>query len=84
MEVFSTVVNQLDALIWSMALVGLCLGAGFYLSLRLGFPQVRLIVDMLRLLFGDKKSEHGISSSYNKFCKQDIRLVYKAYFSFYN
>ena len=62
MEVFSTVVNQLDSLIWSMALVGLCLGAGFYLSLRLGFPQVRLIVDMLRLLFGDKKSEHGISS----------------------
>ena len=38
MEVFSTVVNQLDSLIWSMALVGLCLGAGFYLSLRLGFP----------------------------------------------
>ena len=62
MEVFSTVVNQLDSLIWSMALVGLCLGAGFYLSLRLGFPQVRLIADMLRLLFGDKKSEHGISS----------------------
>ena len=62
MEVFSTVVNQLDSLIWSMALVGLCLGAGFYLSLRLGFPQVRLIADMLKLLFGDKKSEHGISS----------------------
>lgn len=56
MEVFSTVVNQLDSLIWSMALVGLCLGAGFYLSLRLGFPQVRLIADMLRLLFGDKKA----------------------------
>ena len=23
-------------------------------------------------------------ASYNKFCKQDIRLVYRAYFSFYN
>lgn len=62
MEAFSAAVNQLDSLIWSMALVGLCLGAGFYLSLRLGFPQVRLIGDMLQLLLGEKKSEHGISS----------------------
>ncbi len=62
MEAFSQFVNQVDSIIWSMALVGLCLGAGLYLSLRLGFPQVRLIVDMIKLLFGDKKSEHGISS----------------------
>ena len=26
----------------------------------------------------------SFNHSYNKFCKQDIRLVYKAYFSFYN
>ena len=62
MENFSVLVNELDALIWSMALVSLCLGAGLYLSVRLGFPQVRLIGEMVRLLFGDKKSEHGISS----------------------
>ena len=62
MEVFSAAVNSLDAVIWSMALVGLCLGAGLYLSVRLGFPQLRLLVEMVKLLFGEKKSEHGISS----------------------
>ncbi|MDD3115445.1 MAG: alanine/glycine:cation symporter family protein [Anaerovibrio sp.] len=62
MEVFSAAVNNLDAVIWSMALVGLCLGAGLYLSVRLRFPQLRLLVEMVRLLFGEKKSEHGISS----------------------
>ena len=30
------------------------------------------------------KIRHTYLSSYNKFCKQDIRLVYKTYFSFYN
>ena len=62
MENFSAIVNQLDSLIWSMALVGLCLGAGIYLSIRLGLPQVRLLGDMIGLLFGDKKTDHGISS----------------------
>ena len=48
MENFSVLVNELDALIWSMALVSLCLGAGLYLSVRLGFPQVRLIGEIGR------------------------------------
>ena len=30
------------------------------------------------------EEEKYLSPSYNKFCKQDIRLVYKTYFSFYN
>lgn len=62
MEAFSALVNELDSLIWSMALVMLCLGAGIYLSLRLGFPQLRFMKDMVLLLFGDKKTDTGISS----------------------
>ncbi len=55
MEVFSAAVNSLDAVIWSMALVGLCLGAGLYLSVRLGFPQLRLLVEMVICFLGRKK-----------------------------
>ena len=62
MEQFSIIVNELDSLIWSMSLVGLCLGVGLYLSVRLGFPQIRYMKEMVTLLFGDKSTEHGISS----------------------
>ncbi|MCQ2508255.1 MAG: alanine:cation symporter family protein [Dorea sp.] len=58
---FSTVVNSLDSIIWSMLLVLLCLGVGFYLSVRLKFPQVRYLKEMVRLLFGENDTENGIS-----------------------
>lgn len=61
MAVFSSVVNNLDAIIWSMLLVLLCLGVGFYLSIRLGFPQIRHLGEMVRLLFGENDSDNGIS-----------------------
>ena len=51
--------------VWSPALVGLCLLAGLYFSLRTRFVQVRRFGEMFRLLFGsagkDKKAT-GISS----------------------
>ncbi|MDO4212451.1 MAG: alanine/glycine:cation symporter family protein [Bacteroidales bacterium] len=64
MEQFSAIVNDIDGLIWSMPLVFLCLGAGLYLSIRLGFPQIRHFGEMIRLLSpnsGDK-AHRGISS----------------------
>ncbi len=62
MEFFSTLVTNLDAWIWSMVLVILCLGCGLYLSVRLKFPQVRLLKDMVRLLVKGEKSDDGISA----------------------
>ncbi len=62
MESFSSMVVKLDDIIWSMFLVCLCLGVGFYLSVKLKFPQVRLLTEMVRLLFSDKGTEQGISS----------------------
>ncbi len=62
MDGFSALVNQLDGLIWSMLLVLLCLGVGIFLTIRLRFVQFRMIGEMIRLLFGDKVSEQGISS----------------------
>lgn len=61
MDSFAALVNNLDSLIWSMFLVILCLGVGLYLSLRMRFPQVRLIRDMVQLLLHGEKTENGIS-----------------------
>ncbi|MBQ6726189.1 MAG: alanine:cation symporter family protein [Bacteroidales bacterium] len=51
--------------VWSPALVGLCLVAGLYFTLRTRFVQVRRFREMFRLLFGSagkNKKAVGISS----------------------
>jgi alanine or glycine:cation symporter, AGCS family len=50
MEQFSQFVTNVDGIVWSMVLVLLCLGVGLYLSLRMRFPQIRLLKEMVRLL----------------------------------
>lgn len=55
-------VQFLNDIIWSPALIWLCLGGGLYFSLRMRFPQVRHFRHMVELLFGGKSSERGISS----------------------
>ncbi|MBR6843874.1 MAG: alanine:cation symporter family protein [Bacteroidales bacterium] len=60
------IIETVNALVWSPALVALCLLAGLYFSLRTRFVQVRRFGEMFRLLFGvekDSKSqkEPGIS-----------------------
>lgn len=62
MEKFSMFVNQMDAMVWSMVLVVLCLGVGLYLSLRLKFPQIRLVKEMVKLLTSKEESESGITA----------------------
>jgi AGCS family alanine or glycine:cation symporter len=55
-------VKSLDGLIWSSALVYLCLGAGLYFSIRTRFMQVRGFTEMIRLIAGGKTSAAGVSS----------------------
>ena len=55
-------VNDLNAYIWSPALIYLCLGAGLFFSILTRFVQVRQIPEMWRLLFSGKSSDKGISS----------------------
>lgn len=55
-------INSLNGLIWSNALIILCLGAGIYFSIVTKFVQVRYLKDMIKLLFGGKSSEQGVSS----------------------
>ena len=60
MEKIATAVTVFNSWVWSPALVGLCLLAGLYFSLRTRFVQVRRFGEMFRLLFvGGKAKAHG-------------------------
>lgn len=52
----------LDGFFWGKIMIYLCLGAGIYFSLLMKFPQLRLIKDMIKQLFGGKSSDTGVSS----------------------
>ncbi|KXZ40656.1 alanine or glycine:cation symporter, AGCS family [Alkalithermobacter thermoalcaliphilus JW-YL-7 = DSM 7308] len=56
------IVDTLNGIIWSDALVYLCLITGLYFSLKMKFFQVRHIKDMVKLLFKGSDSEKGVSS----------------------
>jgi AGCS family alanine or glycine:cation symporter len=55
-------VNVFNGIIWSPALIYLCLGAGLFYSILTRFVQVRLFGEMISLLFKGKSSDQGISS----------------------
>ncbi len=57
-----SIVGALNDLIWSRALIALCLGAGLYFSIRTRFMQVRGFAEMLRLLRDGKESKAGVSA----------------------
>ena len=64
-EWLTNAVTTVNGWVWSPALVGLCLLAGLYFSLRTRFVQVRRFGEMFRLLFGSAgkdKKKVGISS----------------------
>lgn len=56
------VVDFLNSIIWSPALIYLCLAAGLFYSIQTRFVQVRLFKDMYTLLLSGKVSKRGISS----------------------
>jgi alanine or glycine:cation symporter, AGCS family len=55
-------IGAINDLIWSKALIALCLGAGLYFSIRTRFMQVRGFGEMLRLLGSGKESAAGVST----------------------
>ncbi|MEN2752350.1 alanine/glycine:cation symporter family protein [Psychrobacter sp. FBL11] len=57
-----SLVSLVNGIIWSPALIYLCLGAGLFYSIMTRFVQVRLFSEMVKLLFTGKSSEQGISS----------------------
>jgi AGCS family alanine or glycine:cation symporter len=55
-------INSINAIIWSPALIYLCLGAGLFFSIATRFAQIRHVKEMVRLLLSGKSSQKGISS----------------------
>ncbi|SFC56405.1 alanine/glycine:cation symporter family protein [Massilia yuzhufengensis] len=55
-------ITAINGVVWSPALIALCLGVGLYFSIRSRFLQLRHIGGMLRLLWDGKSSEQGVSS----------------------
>lgn len=55
-------VGMLNSIIWSNALIVLCLGTGLYFSLRTRFLQVRYFKEMFRLMFDGESTASGVSS----------------------
>jgi AGCS family alanine or glycine:cation symporter len=55
-------IGAVSAIVWSPALVYLCLGVGLYFSVRTRFMQVRGFAEMIRLMFSGEKSPSGVSS----------------------
>lgn len=56
------VVNFINDIVWSNALILLCLLSGLYFSIRTRFLQVRLLKTMVKQLFLGKSSSKGVSS----------------------
>ena len=56
-------IQTVNDLVWSPALVVLCLAAGLYFSLRTRFVQVRRFGEMARLLFGANKQSNKQSDN---------------------
>lgn len=62
MELFTKIMDQVNAVVWSNALVVFCLVVGILYTVWMKVPQVRLIKDMFRLLLGtDGQSQSGIT-----------------------
>ncbi|MGF1925069.1 MAG: alanine/glycine:cation symporter family protein, partial [Bacteroidia bacterium] len=56
------IISLVNDLIWSNALIILCLAVGIYFSVATRFLQVRYVKEMLKLLFDGKSSDKGVSS----------------------
>ncbi len=61
-QIISQGVSYLNSIVWSPALVGLCLLVGLWFSYKTRFLQIRHWREMVRLLFKGESSEQGISS----------------------
>lgn len=55
-------IDFVNGLIWSQALIYLCLGVGLFFSIRTRFMQVRGFGEMIRLMRTGQKSDAGVSS----------------------
>ena len=59
---FATILDTLTTIIWSPALVFVCLAVGIFFTVSTLFMQIRCIPDMFQQIVGNNDSESGVSS----------------------
>lgn len=62
-----TIVQAINGVIWSPALVFLCLGSAIFFSVYLKFPQFRFFKHGIKATLNRKDSDAGISP-FQSFC----------------
>jgi AGCS family alanine or glycine:cation symporter len=60
--IMDKIISLINDIVWSNALILLCMGAGIYFSIVTRFLQVRYFREMIRLLFKGAASDKGLSS----------------------
>ena len=65
---FSRIVQAVNDVVWSPALVGLLIFAGVFLTIGTRFVQVRHLPEMVRSLFAKKAGKGSGISSFEAFC----------------
>ncbi|MBO4475110.1 MAG: alanine:cation symporter family protein [Bacteroidales bacterium] len=65
---FARIVQTINDIVWSPALVGLLIFAGLFLTVGTRFVQVRHLPEMLRSLFARKAGKGSGISSFEAFC----------------
>lgn len=61
-DLVDDILNAINGVIWSRALIFLCLAVGLWFSIRTRFMQVRGFFEMLRLMVSGHSSAAGVSS----------------------
>lgn len=56
------IIKGVNDIVWSNALIFVALASGIFYSFKTRFVQIRMVKEMVRLLFGGKSSERGVSS----------------------
>ncbi|MBO2522928.1 MAG: hypothetical protein CW336_03590 [Bacteroidetes bacterium] len=71
------IIRSISELVWSPALVVICLMAGLYFSIGTRFVQVRRFREMARLLFANDKSRNTGVTSFQAFSESTLSQIYK-------
>ena len=59
MEVLGNILDKIDSFVWGVPLIVLILAVGIYLSIRLGFLQIRHLPKALKFMFQNEEEGHG-------------------------
>jgi len=69
MELFTSLINHANTILWSYVMIYMLIGLGIFYTLRLWFVQIRMIPEMLRLIFNPKsRAKNEQISPFQAFC----------------